>query len=53
MIFIELTYINGKKTLINLSQAEAILSNSDVEGKNTHITGINNNGGISFKETYE
>jgi len=52
MVYIELTMTTGKKVLVNLSQAQAILPISK-EGANSHITGINNNGGIRFSETYE
>jgi hypothetical protein len=54
-LFIELTLSNtGKKALVNVSQAQTIL---ELIVKNahdvTHITGINNNGGIKFRETYK
>ena len=52
MVYIELTTTTGKKVLVNLSQAQAILPSSQ-EGAKSHITGINNNGGIGFRETYE
>ena len=52
MVYIELTMTTGKKVLVNLSQAQAILPSSK-EGANSHITGINNNGGIRFRKTYE
>ena len=52
MKFIELTSTTGIKILVNISQAQAILPSSK-EGANSHITGINNNGGIRFRETYE
>ena len=52
MVYIELTMTTGKKVLVNLSQAQAILPSSQ-EGAKSHITGINNNGGIRFRETYE
>ena len=52
MVYIELTTETGMKTLVNLSQAQAILPTSK-EGANSHITGINNNGGIRFRETYD
>ena len=41
----------GKKVLVNLSQAQAILPISK-EGANSHITGINI-GAIRFRETYD
>ena len=58
MKFIELTMTTGKKVLVNLSQAQAILpvypkSQNMKDGAHSHITGINNNGGIRFRETYE
>ena len=52
MKFIELTSTTGIKILVNISQAQAILPSSK-EGAKSHITGINNNGGIRFRETYE
>ena len=58
MVYIELTMTTGKKVLVNLSQAQAILpvfpkQTISKDGANSHITGINNNGGIRFRETYE
>ena len=58
MVYLELTMTTGKKVLVNLSQAQAILpiyplSKQMKDGANSHITGINNNGGIRFSETYE
>tara|TARA_R110000824_G_scaffold314000_3_gene500837 strand:+ start:1418 stop:1627 length:210 start_codon:yes stop_codon:yes gene_type:complete len=54
MVYIELTMTTGKKVLVNLSQAQAILPCfKKGDGANSHITGINNNGGIRFIETYE
>lgn len=55
MVYIELTTETGMKTLVNLSQAQAILDISKRQHaeSNSHISGINNNGGIRFRETYE
>lgn len=52
--FIELTTPEGEKLLANVSQIKRILNSSGKEkNENTFIVGLNNNGGIYVRESYD
>jgi hypothetical protein len=52
--FIELTTPQGEKFLANVSHILRVINNSgDKPNENTYISGLNNNGGIYVRESYE
>lgn len=52
--FIELTSSEGYKFIANVSQIKRIVDTKGSDkNENTFITGINNNGGLYVKESYE
>jgi hypothetical protein len=52
--FIELTSSEGNKFIANVSQIKRIVdTKGSNKNENTFITGINNNGGLYVKESYE
>jgi hypothetical protein len=52
--FIELTSSEGNKFIANVSQIKRIVDTKGSDkNENTFIVGINNNGGLYVKESYE